>query len=150
MDDTLSKALKKKEFLQSELRRVDDFIALYHQLFDTGEPDQPVENGDSESAQVTPTAPKKRGRPSEIVNAAQEVIREANRPLSRGELVDRLEARGIGIASADKPRYVGTILWRNQKTFTNIEGEGYWIRGMPLPGSFNGGNNLFAPPDKES
>jgi hypothetical protein len=36
------------------------------------------------------------------------------------------------IPSDDKPRYLGTILWRNSDTFESVDG-GYWLKGVPLP-----------------
>jgi hypothetical protein len=50
----------------------------------------------------------------------------------RGELVDEMERRGVAIPSADKQRYVGTILWRQAQKFEHV-GDGYWLRGRALP-----------------
>lgn len=36
--------------------------------------------------------------------------------------------------SKDKPRYVGTILWRLSEQFVNLEGKGYWLRDQPYAG----------------
>jgi hypothetical protein len=59
------------------------------------------------------------------------VIRAAGRPLTRSDLVKGLEERGLTLDSKDKPRYVGTILWRLRDQFENLEGHGYWLKGEP-------------------
>lgn len=59
----------------------------------------------------------------EIVAAAIIAVNKANKPLTRYELVDAVEARNLTVGGADKARNMGTILWRS-KAFDN-EGEGY-------------------------
>lgn len=51
--------------------------------------------------------------------------------MNRPELVDELEKRGHDIPSDDKPRYRGTILWRNRRRFRNLPGFVYWLIGEP-------------------
>ena len=58
------------------------------------------------------------------------MIRELGKPVQRGEMVERIEAKGVKIWSDDKPRYIGTVLWRDKDRFVNIEGEGYWLKGL--------------------
>ena len=33
----------------------------------------------------------------------------------------------------DKAAYIGTILWRHRNRFSNIEGKGYWLKGIKVP-----------------
>lgn len=133
MDDSISKALKKKEKLQEELARVEHYIRLHNELFGS--------DGDSSSPQSTGPEPeqtrRRRGKPAEIADAAEKAIRDAGRPLQRGELVGFIEGTGIEIHSDDKPRYIGTILWRQSERFVNVEGRGYWLVGVPLDGDGN-------------
>lgn len=154
MTSPLDKALQRLAELQREMDEVRQFIELYHR-FDAG---SPVANrrartpdavgGDSQltgttvenlTLQPVENSPEKtrKGRPAgsgprEIAEIMERVIREADRPLSRGEIVDALERREIGIPAQDKARYVGTIAWRNKGKFINIEGRGYWLRGEVL------------------
>jgi hypothetical protein len=75
----------------------------------------------------------KRGRPAEIVAIIERIIREAGRPLTRGEIVEALEQRDVHIPAEDKQRYIGTIAWRHKSVFGNVGGLGYWLTGEPLP-----------------
>ena len=60
-------------------------------------------------------------------------IAEAGKPLTRGDLVERIKATGKEINSKDAPRYIGTILWRNDDVFESVEGQGYWLVGVDRP-----------------
>lgn len=133
MDETLSRALKKKKDLLIELKQVEEFIDLYETLFgQKQEQDNPVAGfAVPDSTLPAPTRKKRRGTPNEIADIAEKVIRAAGRPLTRGELVDALEEMGINLQSSDKPRYIGTILWRHSDRFVNVEGRGYWLKGVP-------------------
>ncbi|EHK58745.1 hypothetical protein MAXJ12_03523 [Mesorhizobium alhagi CCNWXJ12-2] len=41
-----------------------------------------------------------------------------------------MESAGVELHSEDKPRYLGTILWREKERFTNIAGQGYVMSDM--------------------
>jgi hypothetical protein len=73
------------------------------------------------------------GRPGDVAEHMERIIRDVGRPMTRGEIVAAFEARDIPIPFEDKARYVGTIAWRHKGTFVNIEGEGYWLRDGPPP-----------------
>lgn len=131
MDPALAKALNRRKNLIKELETLDKFIDLYGQLFgqehvETAEVHLPVDILPDADEALAPR--KRRGKPAEIADAAERAIRRAGRPLARGELVEALESEGIDIPSNDKPRYVGTVLWRNSKRFMNVEGRGYDLK----------------------
>lgn len=137
MDDTLRNALKRKRELESELEKVNQFIAMYEVFSGTkivrDEMVSPVEN-----AEEKPTLRLRRrirpvSSPEKIAEVAAQVIRESGTPIQRGDMVNRLEERGIRFNSEDKARYVGTILWRHKALFTNIEGRGYWLSELGEP-----------------
>jgi hypothetical protein len=44
-----------------------------------------------------------------------------------------MEKRDVTLPSEDKPRYVGTILWRNSDRFRNLPEFGYWLKERPWP-----------------
>ena len=119
MDAVLQKVMARKRRLEEELHRIETFLSVYEEV--GGEPEMSIDE-DAEPA-------KTRNNPNEIIEAVADVIRAAGRPLMRGDIVDRVEASGIAINSADKPRYVGTLLWRNAERFPNIEGQGYGLKG---------------------
>ncbi len=74
--------------------------------------------------------------PRAILALCKRIIIETGRPLTRGQLMERLESAGTKLSGKDKEsraRYVGTILWRSRDEIENIEGLGYWLRGERLP-----------------
>lgn len=172
MTSPLDKAKQRLAELQREMDEVRHFIEMYYR-FETGEPrgtrspnalvprgdagqlvgnktvvlpNQPVDNGRGSARKGRPAGPG----PREIVEIMERVIREADRPLSRGEIVDAFERREIEIPAQDKARYVGTIAWRNKAKFINIDGRGYWLRGEILraPSSSPGASH-FDPPEED-
>jgi len=74
-----------------------------------------------------------RGRPADFAEIMEVILKEIGRPLHRGELVEEVERRGHMIPSRDKPRYLGTILWRREDKFVSVENRGYWLKWVALP-----------------
>lgn len=152
MDQAIANALKEKKELEERLARVNQFLALYEEFSGTeGEAfdirsirppgNTPVLDvpRDVSPGQVQEEQKVERGRklsPAELVRLATGALKDIGKPLTRGALVEVLEARGAllpGSTKEIKGRYLGTIMWRNQKQFENIEGKGYWLRGRPVP-----------------
>lgn len=130
MDDSISKALKKREILKSQLAEIDQYIELHRRLF--GEPNEQRVSG------VNPTPGARRPRktsqnPIEVANRAEAALRNANHPLTRGQILDAITKDGFEVPAKDPAKYLGTVLWRNSERFVNIEGEGYWLKDLPLP-----------------
>ena len=130
--DVLDEARARRDALMIELQELEQFVSLYTKLF------APRDNGSraSEIAAHTTTVGnnvriKRRNDPQQIADMAANAIILAKRPLQRGELVDLIERRGVQIYSEDKPRYIGTILWRNADRFENVEGKGYRVKRTP-------------------
>lgn len=146
----MTKAIENAKKRLSELQRQAAEIERFLQLYEAFESGTDVDQGDMpshrENAQFignfsTETSvdkpvknARRRGpRPTEIVKIMERLIREAGRPLTRGEIIAALEHRAVQVPGADKPRYIGTIAWRNKSIFMNVEGLGYWLRREPLP-----------------
>lgn len=134
MDPKVSKLLKEKKEIEIRLREIDEFLDLYRKLIgdiDDENPDPSTGDVPDEGAGKAARKPRKRVKTAEIASAAEGVIRAAGRPLTRAEIVEELEAIGFKLNSSDKPRYIGTILWRNQPRFIYLEGRGYAVDGVP-------------------
>ena len=132
MDTALDKALKEKAELEERLRKLHNYIEIHRELFGDDSEQQAVENNKNK--------PRRRVRPgmgAMVKKAAIEVIREAGRPLQRGELTDRIQER-VTIESADPANYVSTVIYRDDDTFEKIDGRGYWLKGVALPSSGQG------------
>ncbi|MER8855844.1 hypothetical protein NKH94_30460 [Mesorhizobium australicum] len=46
--------------------------------------------------------------------------------MTRAEIVEALESKGIPVAGVDKNKAIGTIMWRMRDQFVNLPGWGYW------------------------
>jgi hypothetical protein len=156
-DPVLEAALRKQDELREQLRKIEDFLTTYRRIAielrldsvnetETSEPStgatMPV--GGAEEAREegqTDAAPPKRVRvrdnpkPSVVVAAALEVIREAGRPLTRREIHAALRDRkGLVVRGVDPYKALGTMLWRSgEGQLLQIEGRGYWPANVPAP-----------------
>lgn len=135
MDQTLANALKRRDELLKELQRLQQFIEMYYELSGTNqeEPDMPKRAGNAFVISAETGIIRARGRPADFARIMETILKDAGKPLHRGQLVEEVEKRGHSIPSDDKPRYLGTILWRNGDMFESVEGRGYWLKGVPLP-----------------
>ncbi|MGQ0446264.1 MAG: hypothetical protein ACT4O2_14355 [Beijerinckiaceae bacterium] len=153
MTHAIENAIKRLAELRQQVADIERFIEMY-EVFDarTGDdqPDlprassngaprgnistrNPYDDVDNYGENYARKRPRRGATPAEIVKITERVIREGGRPLTRGEIVEALERRDVDIPAKDKPRYIGTIVWRNKGVFKNIEGLGYWLSSEPLP-----------------
>jgi hypothetical protein len=141
MASALQNALKRRKELERELAEINRFIHLHDLL---SRPRQPTplrdatpvireSTGVSAGVGFAAGVGKSRGRPAEFAEVMALIIGETGRPMSRTELVDAVEKRGIEVPSEDKARYLGTILWRNRERFVNVPGSGYILEDMMHP-----------------
>ncbi|TIU00817.1 MAG: hypothetical protein E5W43_07140 [Mesorhizobium sp.] len=136
MDKAYANALRRKDEIEAELARINSFIAMYkHFSGPEGEQNEPSTQESSEAGNKETAAPRsiRFPKPSEIADMAERLIRGAGHPLTRAQIVERLEKADVELNSEDKPRYVGTILWREKGRFVNIPGEGYTMNDMATP-----------------
>lgn len=82
-------------------------------------------------------------QPEDIARLARQTLIENGRPAKRGALVRLMEGKGIPLTGVDKAKNLGTILWRFNNKFVNIEGFGYWPRDLKFSNVYNPEN----PPD---
>ncbi len=145
MATPIENARKRLAAIRAEAAEIERFIAMY-QRFEDGNVSRPdpaeidhsretspqnslaVDNGDNSGWPARTGGP----RPAEIAAMMERLIREVGRPMTRGEIVKAFEARDFEIPGQDKSRYLGTIAWRNKGKFVNVNGRGYWVRGLPL------------------
>jgi hypothetical protein len=136
MPTPLENARRRLSEILAEAEEIEQFIAMYGRFEDDSESrptdqsgavnprePEPVDNGDN-SAETG----NSRLSPAELAQVIERIIGEIGRPMTRGDIVKTLELRGIDITAKDKPRYIGTLLWRNDGTFINIYGSGYWLK----------------------
>lgn len=123
----LAKALRRQKELQFELETLQRMIDGYRRLRALQDDDP-----DAEQLHLWHGA-SRRAQKSEEVGAILEEVRRIilsqGHPMTRSQLVERLEARGFKLPGSDKRKVLGTNIWRSRQ-FDHIEGEGYWPRGV--------------------
>jgi len=159
MSTVYDAAVAREAELQEELKKVRDFLGLYRAFMSQIQSESKNEDGTNtdqstrtvavvdmlrtdaarEAATPDEAAPKRvrvrdNPKPTDVVAAAVEVIRNAGRPLSRREIHTTLKERGTEVRGADPIKALGTMLWRSGgDRLEQIEGKGYWVKGEPLP-----------------
>jgi hypothetical protein len=130
----INSLIERHSKLRGELDQVEGFIRMWHEMAGTQPPatlerkvtDTPAEGG----KRIRPKNPAK----EVVADACVNYIREANRPLMRSELLERLTMDGIIIRGKDPAMVLSTMLWRSKKAVTRLRTGGYWpTASMPPP-----------------
>lgn len=152
MDAALDNALKRQEELRrviesssKELEEINVFLTLHKRFServqhrgDVLPSESATESANQSKEKDESTKSHRRGNPAAVARMAEATLKDNRRPMTRGELANEIERRGLmlpGSDNAQKSKYVGTILWRKADKFKNYEGRGYWLVGAPLPPS---------------
>ncbi|WP_261295951.1 hypothetical protein [Sphingomonas hylomeconis] len=135
MEELLQSALQRRQQLRDELAAVETFI----QSLSAAQQRRAPFADQADLFKVKPPLTTVRAQKSAAVTAALDdaakMISEAGRPLTRGDLVRRLEAAGHQLEGGDKHKVLGTNIWRSGK-FLNVKGVGYWPKAVPLPAEY--------------
>jgi hypothetical protein len=130
-EQDLEQALDIKNRLEIGLRAINERIRRLQELIELKKQlraiDLPLE-----LETVKRTRQRNTKSPRELALLARDIIREAGRPMTRSELAEAIEARGIPLAGRDRIKNLGTILWRQSDLFTHVEDQGYWPAGDEL------------------
>jgi hypothetical protein len=128
--ELLAKLLKRREELRIESEALDNLIRTYSSLshLKIAEPEAPQldlwkarNSSKARSAYV-----------AEMLEEARRIIIAEGRPMTRSELLRRLEQAGFIIEGRDKSKVLGTNIWRSKK-FETVEGQGYWPIDIARP-----------------
>ncbi len=137
MDMAYQNALRKRDDLKRQLEEANEFLRLWGRVLGPGTgggvtPPTDKNNGevqtDSATGLMIPRMSASRERAAEM---ARKVILSKGMPMTRGELVDALEAERAPIGGANKSKNMGTIMWRLKDRFVNLDGLGYWPKDVP-------------------
>jgi hypothetical protein len=133
-DDTvkalLAKALRRQKELHFELETLQRMIDGYRRLQILQD-----ENSNAEQLHLWHGGSRRALKSEEVSALLDEVGRiliKEGRPLTRSQLVERLEGLGYKLPGSDKNKVLGTNIWRSGK-FNHIEGAGYWPKEVELP-----------------
>ena len=133
MDEGVRIALKRMKELKLEYQKLERFVVMHEELTGNKIPRDElladVNNGPN--SESVGKEPKRRNNVKKLLDIMERVIREANRPLSRGEIAFGMERLNVTVYASDVPKYLGTLLWRNDSRFVSV-GDGYVTKKMSL------------------
>jgi len=131
-DSDYEKALARRRELLVELDILNDFIEAYEKLRGLRPVEtSPVTVGGSSDTSGRRGRPRNSATPSEIAELARTILIEHGEPMTRSQLAEAIESRGVALVAKDKAKNVGTILWRYRDQFLNVPGQGYWPKDAP-------------------
>ena len=125
----LANLLKRRDELRLESEALDKLIDTYQRLALL------EKEKDANQLDLWKGGQSRRARSAyiaELMAEARRMILGEGRPLTRSELLRRLEAEGYVIEGTDKSKVLGTNIWRSGQ-FEHIEGKGYWPKDTPMP-----------------
>ena len=134
MDELLQKAIERRDYLRAELEAVESFIRNYGQVRERQDPTPSKEQFSLFRSEAGKRA-KHAAAVRAMIDFAERIILEEGHPLTRGQLVRRIEQAGHRIVGGDKNKVFGTNMWRSGR-FWNIKGAGYWPRNVPVPSGY--------------
>jgi len=143
VDAVITGAVRRIEFLEAELSRLQAFVATYRELQrefgPTAEPksaDQTIEHvakdehaggapadNDDETPRPTPQA--------QLEDAVVEIIAANGAPMKRMELFERVKARGLSVGGTKELINFGSKLSRFDRLI-NLNKRGYWPKDRPF------------------
>lgn len=129
--ELLANLLKRREELRLESEALEKLIQTYQTLMML---DKEAEVKQLDLWKARGSRAVRSAYVSELMDKVRLIVVGEGRPLSRGELVRRLESEGYLIDGNDKAKVLGTNIWRS-KQFQHFEGQGYWPKDVPLPRS---------------
>lgn len=86
--------------------------------------------GDDPPKTERPTRNLPKALMSQVV---KQILHERRKPMTRTDIVEALELKGIPVAGADRNKAIGTIMWRMRDEFVNLQGWGYWLASEDFP-----------------
>jgi hypothetical protein len=127
--ELLANLLKRREELRIESEALDKLIETYKQMAMLS--DEPARD----QLEIWHSSRSRSAKSEYVAKMLKEVRRQIigqGAPLTRSELVKKLESVGYLVDGRDKAKVLGTNIWRSGK-FHHIEGRGYWPNDVPMP-----------------
>lgn len=125
--------IEKHGAMRSELEDVEGFIRMWHRMAGTQPPatlEQKVAvEGAEGGKRIRPKNPPR----EDVATACVSYILDADRPMGRAELLEKLTEDGIIIRGKDPAMVLSTMLWRSKDVVRRLRKGGYWLAQAPLP-----------------
>ena len=143
MEKLYKQAIKRRDEIRDELAALDALIFTYERR----QAEKEVARATDSGGGLLPSRAAHRAAVADMMSAAEDMIAAEGRPMTRSELVERLEAAGHKVEGSDKSKVFGTNMWRSRR-FLNLSGYGYWPKSVPLPAQYRGVGTRPALPPK--
>lgn len=139
-DKAYQNAMTRRAELRQELEQIDTFLRLcekFAELPSRSESAVP-QRAESESDIVAIDADTgartevelKTVAGVDLLPYARRMALDLGRPVSRGDVKQRLAEYGVRLNAKDQATYIGTLLWRAKDQFVNLKPYGYWPKDV--------------------
>lgn len=136
MADKIAKAEEQIKEWRSKMDRVERFIRDWEDFSGEKAPasggDQYIDFMSRTKARIAKheasAAKSKNPKKEDVAEEAIKIIRENGKPMTRDQLFEALQAKGITIFGKNPPVVLQTMLWRMQDRIVHLKGHGYWPR----------------------
>lgn len=137
-NSAITNALQRRKVLQEaiqknmqDLEQVELFLKLHRQFTTSGEEG----SGDVEVAKSLGTTTGWGHAQETFENLLRMVLRDVQRPLQSGEVVDEFRTRGHAIGGANETKQAWNRLWsaKTRGVLVHMPKLGYWLADEPLP-----------------
>jgi len=128
-DRAYRNAMKRRTELQAEIDEIDRFLVQWKRYAGT-EQEHDATPGEAQ-LRTMGAAPRVTLNRTTRAQVLRKILVETGHPMTRGQIVAALNARGIDVGGTDAGKNIGTIMWRLRDQFMNIEGHGYWPKDLP-------------------
>ena len=113
---------------RDRMQRAERFIADWEEFSGQAAPIKSERKGGIVKRRSFPAQKPQNPKKEDVAEAAIEVIRKNEEPMTRDQLFDALKSRGINISGKNPPVVLQTMLWRMQDRIVHLKGHGYWPR----------------------
>jgi hypothetical protein len=137
VSETLQRLMQVRNQLLSQLKEVDELMKQLQAIQTRIGSIQPrsLLHPDIKPANIVGGVAWRRSSisPADIADSVEQILREANQPMTRSQIARRLTQLGVPLVGRDINKNVGTILWRHRHRFVNLKKLGYWLADVAIP-----------------
>ena len=126
----INQYIQHAENLKREISIIDRFITDWHKFAGT---DEPVNNSSDAVVQTYTTRKRTFNNPTkeEVGEWVRKILLETGAPMTRKQLFEALNGRGVVINGSDPQMVLSTMLWRMGDKFIRLPKNGYWPADQP-------------------
>lgn len=133
VEERLADLHQERETLRNDLAITEQFLNVWRRATNVQGPIDRLQASLYPIVDNVPMPPRKPKNPprEKVVDAALEIISERGVPVSRSDLYEALQERGIRVYGKDPLMVFSTMLWRSQDRIVRLGNNGYWFKDRP-------------------